>query len=85
MNKSDSPQVCCKDMWFLETDKPDAPSRVQLVRANVNGLEVCLLFFILSDFFSLRLRVFLPRLLRFSYLECQCGGCFSVHYYDKRR
>ncbi|GMR48571.1 hypothetical protein PMAYCL1PPCAC_18766 [Pristionchus mayeri] len=33
-------QVCCKDMWFLETDKPDVPSKVQLVRANVNGLEV---------------------------------------------
>ncbi|KAF8376490.1 hcf-1 [Pristionchus pacificus] len=33
-------QVCCRDMWFLETDKPEVPSRVQLVRANVNGLEV---------------------------------------------
>ncbi|GMT24710.1 hypothetical protein PFISCL1PPCAC_16007 [Pristionchus fissidentatus] len=33
-------QVCCKDMWYLETDKPEVPSRVQLVRANVNGLEV---------------------------------------------
>ncbi|RWS07309.1 host cell factor 1-like protein [Dinothrombium tinctorium] len=34
-------QVCCKDLWFLETEKPPAPSRVQLVRAATNTLEVC--------------------------------------------
>jgi hypothetical protein len=34
-------QICCKDMWFLETDKPSAPTRVQLVRASTNTLEVC--------------------------------------------
>ncbi|GFS50646.1 host cell factor [Nephila pilipes] len=33
-------QVCCKDLWFLETDKPSAPTRVQLVRASTNSLEV---------------------------------------------
>ncbi|GIY76315.1 host cell factor 1 [Caerostris extrusa] len=33
-------QVCCKDLWFLETDKPPAPSRVQLIRASTNSLEV---------------------------------------------
>ncbi|GFY72724.1 host cell factor, partial [Trichonephila inaurata madagascariensis] len=32
--------VCCKDLWFLETDKPAAPTRVQLVRASTNSLEV---------------------------------------------
>ncbi|KAK3102343.1 hypothetical protein FSP39_010640 [Pinctada imbricata] len=34
-------QVCFKDLWFLETDKPPAPTRVQLVRASTNTLEVC--------------------------------------------
>ncbi|XP_065059137.1 host cell factor 2-like isoform X2 [Rhopilema esculentum] len=34
-------QVCCKDLWFLETDKPPAPARVQLVRATTSTLEVC--------------------------------------------
>lgn len=34
-------QVCCKDLWFLESDKPPAPSRVQLVRAATSTLEVC--------------------------------------------
>nr|CAB3251996.1 host cell factor 1-like [Phallusia mammillata] len=33
-------QVCCKDLWFLETKKPPAPSRVQLVRASTTSLEV---------------------------------------------
>ncbi|XP_078063518.1 host cell factor 1-like [Mustelus asterias] len=33
-------QVCCKDLWFLETERPPAPSKVQLVRANTNSLEV---------------------------------------------
>lgn len=28
-------------MWYLETDKPPQPGRVQLVRASVNTLEVC--------------------------------------------
>ncbi|KAF7993084.1 hypothetical protein HCN44_005865 [Aphidius gifuensis] len=33
-------QVCCKDLWFLEVSKPPPPSRVQLVRASTNSLEV---------------------------------------------
>ncbi|KAM9344017.1 host cell factor 1b isoform 2-T2 [Pholidichthys leucotaenia] len=33
-------QVCCKDLWYLETERPRAPSRVQLVRANTTSLEV---------------------------------------------
>uniref|UniRef100_T1IJM2 Fibronectin type-III domain-containing protein n=1 Tax=Strigamia maritima TaxID=126957 RepID=T1IJM2_STRMM len=34
-------QVCCKDLWFLETEKPASPTRVQLVRASTTTLEVC--------------------------------------------
>uniref|UniRef100_A0A0N5AJR7 Host cell factor 1 n=1 Tax=Syphacia muris TaxID=451379 RepID=A0A0N5AJR7_9BILA len=34
-------QVCCKDMWFLETEKPGPPGKVQLVRATITSLEVC--------------------------------------------
>ena len=34
-------QVCCKDLWYLETEKPPAPGRVQLVRASTHSLEVC--------------------------------------------
>ncbi|KAM7309285.1 host cell factor 1 isoform X4 [Ixodes scapularis] len=34
-------QVCCKDLWYLETEKPPPPTRVQLVRASTATLEVC--------------------------------------------
>lgn len=33
-------QVCCKDLWFLEVEKPSQPGRVQLVRATTETLEV---------------------------------------------
>ncbi|VDL90481.1 unnamed protein product [Schistocephalus solidus] len=33
-------QVCFKDLWLLETDRPPAPNRVQLVRAGTQSLEV---------------------------------------------
>ncbi|XP_066591265.1 host cell factor isoform X2 [Prorops nasuta] len=33
-------RVCCKDLWYLEVSKPSAPSRVQLVRASTQSLEV---------------------------------------------
>ncbi|XP_065668963.1 host cell factor 2 [Hydra vulgaris] len=33
--------VCCKDLWYLETERPPGPSRVQLVRATTTTLEVC--------------------------------------------
>ncbi|XP_078049562.1 host cell factor isoform X1 [Augochlora pura] len=32
--------VCCKDLWYLEVSIPPAPSRVQLVRASTQTLEV---------------------------------------------
>uniref|UniRef100_A0A182NND4 Fibronectin type-III domain-containing protein n=1 Tax=Anopheles dirus TaxID=7168 RepID=A0A182NND4_9DIPT len=34
-------QVCCKDLWYLEVERPAAASRVQLVRASTHSLEVC--------------------------------------------
>ncbi|XP_029154813.1 host cell factor 1 isoform X2 [Nylanderia fulva] len=33
-------RVCCKDLWYLEVSKPAPPSRVQLVRASTQTLEV---------------------------------------------
>lgn len=33
-------QVCCKDLWYLEVDKPAAPNRVSLVKAATHSLEV---------------------------------------------
>uniref|UniRef100_G1KS35 Host cell factor C2 n=1 Tax=Anolis carolinensis TaxID=28377 RepID=G1KS35_ANOCA len=33
-------QVCCKDLWYLDTEKPPAPSAVQLIRATTNSFQV---------------------------------------------
>lgn len=33
-------QVCCKDLWQLEVQKPNDPGKVQLLRAGTNWLEV---------------------------------------------
>ncbi|XP_034244571.1 host cell factor 1-like isoform X2 [Thrips palmi] len=33
-------QVCCKDLWYLEVEKPAQPGRVQLQKALTDSLEV---------------------------------------------
>uniref|UniRef100_H3AEW0 Host cell factor C2 n=1 Tax=Latimeria chalumnae TaxID=7897 RepID=H3AEW0_LATCH len=33
-------QVCCKDMWYLDTEKPPAPSQVELVRSTIDSIQV---------------------------------------------
>lgn len=33
-------QVCCKDLWYLETEKPQAPTRVQLAKATTSTFEI---------------------------------------------
>ncbi|KAG4078740.1 hypothetical protein HA402_015330 [Bradysia odoriphaga] len=34
-------QVCCKDLWYLEVDRPGVCGRVALVRASTQTLELC--------------------------------------------
>ncbi|KAI1239230.1 Host cell factor 2, partial [Lamprotornis superbus] len=33
-------QVCCKDLWYLDTERPQAPSQVQLIRATTNSFQL---------------------------------------------
>ncbi|KAK1790362.1 hypothetical protein P4O66_014262 [Electrophorus voltai] len=33
-------QVCCKDLWYLETEKPSSPAAVFLVKSTINMLHV---------------------------------------------
>ncbi|KAM9311618.1 host cell factor 2-like [Gastrophryne carolinensis] len=33
-------QVCCNDLWYIDTEKPSAPSQVQLVLATTNSFHV---------------------------------------------
>jgi host cell factor len=40
MTKAWNNQVCCKDLWLLETEPPAAPGKIQLVRPTTNSLEI---------------------------------------------
>lgn len=33
-------QVCCKDLWFLETETPPAPGKIQLIKPTTSTLEI---------------------------------------------
>ncbi|XP_053319527.1 host cell factor 2 isoform X2 [Spea bombifrons] len=33
-------QVCCKDLWYIDLEKPPAPSQVQLIRATTNSFHL---------------------------------------------
>ncbi|XP_063783847.1 host cell factor 2 isoform X2 [Pseudophryne corroboree] len=33
-------QVCCKDLWYIDTEKPPPPSQVQLILATTNSFHV---------------------------------------------
>jgi hypothetical protein len=33
-------QICCNDLYFLETSPPSPPEHLQLVRATMSGVEI---------------------------------------------
>ncbi|OQV18378.1 Host cell factor 1 [Hypsibius exemplaris] len=56
--KSVDAQVCCPDMWFLETAKPAAPGKVQLLRASTNSLDVHWVTTLTADTYHLQIQVY---------------------------
>eukprot|EP00116_Pleurobrachia_bachei_P004171 sb/3464433/ len=49
-------QTCFKDVWFLETDRPPVPSRVQLIRASTSTLEICWIPVVTADAYLLQIQ-----------------------------
>ena len=43
-------------MWFLETDKPPVPNRVQLIRASTSTLEICWIPVVTADAYLLQIQ-----------------------------
>ena len=51
-------------MWYLETEKPPPPGRVQLVRTSVNSLEVCWSAVPTAEAYLLQLQKYEPNALK---------------------
>lgn len=49
-------QVCCKDLWYLETEPPYPPTKPALVRANNNTLEVYWGALVNADYYLLQIQ-----------------------------
>ncbi|XP_065314161.1 host cell factor 2-like isoform X2 [Gordionus sp. m RMFG-2023] len=56
-------QVCCKDLWFLESEKPMAPSKIQLVKANNTSLEISWTPVPTAEYYVIQIQKYEPQIL----------------------
>jgi host cell factor len=71
-------QVCCKDLWYLETEKPYRPGKIQLVKASLDSIELNWPSVYNADDYLLQIQVVETQQMPGASQKCQIIPDFNV-------